>query len=186
MTALLWLSLLGLFSFFLAFLISLIKLVDWNFPQTKGRRRTWLAGSGNDNGVLRCFKHRHTFKERLKQVDELSNHKSCLFTKNTASCSPDNRGTACLVTYLTVTGSCLWTHSRAIYSLKKDLLHTRMDGYIWALPSILFLIKIFCFLYLQFIYHNIWLGQVWHKESFSCGVWGLVLWPGNEPGAPAL
>ena len=54
----------------------------------------------------------------------------------------------------------------------------------WVLPNIL--IKNFWFLYLQFIYHNIWQGLVWHMGSFSCGMWDLVLWPRNEPGAPAL
>ena len=55
---------------------------------------------GKDDRVLLCFKHRHTFKERLKQVNELSNHKSCLFTKNSASCSSGIRGMASLVTSL--------------------------------------------------------------------------------------
>ena len=53
-------------------------------------------GQGQQGPAL--FQPQTTFKERLKQVNELSNHKSCLFTKNTASCSSGMRGMASLVT----------------------------------------------------------------------------------------
>ena len=63
------------------FLISLIKLAFWLKLSTgKRQKENVVVGvGGKDDRVLLCFKHRHTFKERLKQVNELSNHKSRLF-----------------------------------------------------------------------------------------------------------
>ena len=55
---------------------------------------------GKDDRVLLCFKHRHAFKERRKQVNEFSNHKSSLLTKSTASRRSGMGGMACLVTSL--------------------------------------------------------------------------------------
>ena len=132
MAALLLFSLLWLFPFVSAFLISLIKLTFWLKLSTDKRQAEDVVGGREDKRVLLCFKHRHTFKERLKQVNELSDHKPCLFTKNTAARSSGTRhGLSGDVSLMSWDPVCRHVSRPCILWIR-----TCKNGHVWVLPNI--------------------------------------------------
>ena len=87
-----------LFSFVSAFVISLIKLICLKLSTDKRQAEGMVGEKGQGRRGPTLFQPQTTFKERVKQVNELSDHESCLFTWNTASFGSGIRGTASLVT----------------------------------------------------------------------------------------